>query len=103
MTASLKLERDEMKYYQKNADVLTPLLKLFASEYCNQIAYDAIQIHGGTGYMKDFPVERIFRDARITTIYEGTSQLQVVAAGMGSNKWFLSETHEGAFRKSRKT
>lgn len=76
-------ERDEMKYYQKNADVLTPLLKLFASEYCNQIAYDAIQIHGGTGYMKDFPVERIFRDARITTIYEGTSQLQVVAAIRG--------------------
>jgi len=76
-------EREEMKYYQKNADVLTPLLKLFASEYCNQIAYDAIQIHGGTGYMKDFPVERLFRDARITTIYEGTSQLQVVAAIRG--------------------
>jgi len=76
-------ERDEMKYFQKNADVLTPLLKLFASEYCNQIAYDAIQIHGGTGYMKDFPVERIYRDARITTIYEGTSQLQVVAAIRG--------------------
>ncbi|MBK7171847.1 MAG: acyl-CoA dehydrogenase family protein [Bacteroidales bacterium] len=76
-------ERDEMKYYQKNADVLTPLLKLVASEYCNQIAYDALQIHGGTGYMKDFPVERIFRDARITTIYEGTSQLQVVAAIRG--------------------
>ncbi len=76
-------ERDEMKYYQKNADVLTPLLKLISSEYCNQIAYDALQIHGGTGYMKDFPVERLYRDARITTIYEGTSQLQVVAAIRG--------------------
>lgn len=76
-------ERDDFKYYQKMADVFTPLLKLFSSEYCNQIAYDALQIHGGTGYMKDFPVERIYRDARITTIYEGTSQLQVVAAIRG--------------------
>ena len=50
------------------------------SEYCNQICYDAIQIHGGPGFMKDFPVERMYRDARITTIYEGTTQLQVVAA-----------------------
>ncbi|HLO91733.1 MAG: acyl-CoA dehydrogenase family protein [Chloroflexota bacterium] len=76
-------EREDFKYYQKMADVFTPLLKLFSSEYCNQIAYDALQIHGGTGYMKDFPVERIYRDARITTIYEGTSQLQVVAAIRG--------------------
>jgi len=59
------------------------MLKLFSSEYCNQIAYDALQVHGGTGYMKDFPVERLYRDARITTIYEGTSQLQVVAAIRG--------------------
>jgi 3-(methylthio)propanoyl-CoA dehydrogenase len=76
-------EREDYKHYLKLADVFTPLLKLVASEYCNQIAYDALQIHGGTGYMKDFPVERIFRDARITTIYEGTSQLQVVAAIRG--------------------
>lgn len=82
-------ERNENKYYLKLADVFTPLLKLFSSEYCNQIAYDAIQIHGGTGYMKDFPVERIYRDARITTIYEGTSQLQVVAAirGVGNGAY----------------
>ncbi|MBW6491579.1 MAG: acyl-CoA dehydrogenase family protein [Lentimicrobium sp.] len=82
-------ERDEYKYYLKLADVFTPLLKLFSSEYCNQIAYDALQIHGGTGYMKDFPVERIYRDARITTIYEGTSQLQVVAAirGVGNGAY----------------
>jgi 3-(methylthio)propanoyl-CoA dehydrogenase len=73
-------ERQEAKKYQKLADMLTPLLKLYSSEGCNQIAYDAIQIFGGTGYMKDFPIERIYRDARITTIYEGTSQLQVVAA-----------------------
>jgi len=79
-------DRNEMKQYQRLADVFTPMLKLMSSEYCNQIAYDAIQIHGGTGYMKDFPVERLYRDARITSIYEGTSQLQVVAAirGVGS-------------------
>lgn len=73
-------ERHEAKIYQKLADMYTPLVKLYSSEGCNQIAYDAIQIFGGTGYMKDFPIERIYRDARITTIYEGTSQLQVVAA-----------------------
>ena len=76
-------ERKEMKRYQKLADVFTPLLKMISSEYCNQIAYDAIQVHGGTGYMKDFPVERLYRDARITSIYEGTSQLQVIAAIKG--------------------
>lgn len=76
-------ERNEMKKYQKLADVFTPLLKLFSSEYSNQIAYDALQVHGGAGFMKDFPIERIFRDARITSIYEGTSQLQVVAAIRG--------------------
>lgn len=73
-------ERAEMKEYTKLADAFTPLLKLMTSEYCNQNAYDAIQIHGGSGYMKDYPIERIFRDARITNIYEGTTQLQVVAA-----------------------
>ncbi len=76
-------ERTEMKKYQRLADVFTPLLKLFSSEYCNSIAYDALQIHGGAGFMKDFPIERIYRDARITSIYEGTSQLQVVAAIRG--------------------
>jgi alkylation response protein AidB-like acyl-CoA dehydrogenase len=82
-------ERNEMKYYQRNADFLTPLLKLVSSEYSNQVAYDALQIHGGTGFMKDFPIERIYRDARITTIYEGTSQLQVVAAirGVGNGAY----------------
>ncbi len=73
-------EKTEMKFYNKLADAYTPVCKMFASEYANQLAYDAIQIHGGSGYMKDYPVERIYRDARITNIYEGTSQLQVVAA-----------------------
>lgn len=76
-------ERNEQKKYQRLADVYTPLLKLVASEYSNEIAYDALQVHGGAGFMKDFPVERIYRDARITSIYEGTSQLQVVAAIRG--------------------
>jgi hypothetical protein len=88
-------ERKEMKYYQKYSDLYTPVLKLFSSEYCNQIAYDSLQIHGGTGYMKDFAIERIFRDARITNIYEGTSQLQVVAAIRGvGNKAYLTKLKE---------
>ena len=78
-----KEERDDMKTYQRLADYFTPLLKCMASEYCNQIAYDSLQIHGGSGFMKDYPIERIYRDARITTIYEGTTQLQVVAAIRG--------------------
>ncbi|OFY88737.1 MAG: acyl-CoA dehydrogenase [Bacteroidetes bacterium RIFCSPLOWO2_12_FULL_31_6] len=78
-----KEEKLEQKKYQKLADVYTPLAKGITSEYCNQIAYDALQIHGGSGFMKDYPIERIFRDARITTIYEGTTQLQVIAAIKG--------------------
>ncbi|MDD2799260.1 MAG: Acyl-CoA dehydrogenase C-terminal domain-containing protein [Bacteroidales bacterium] len=73
-------ERTEMKKYQKMADACTPLGKGMASEYSNQNAYDSIQIHGGSGFMKDYACERIYRDARITSIYEGTTQLQVVAA-----------------------
>lgn len=75
-----KEERSEMKEYQKLADAFTPLAKGLSSEYCNQNAYDCIQIHGGSGFMKDYACERIYRDARITSIYEGTTQLQVVAA-----------------------
>ncbi|MDD4645534.1 MAG: Acyl-CoA dehydrogenase C-terminal domain-containing protein [Bacteroidales bacterium] len=90
-----KEERDEMKYYQKLADVYTPMIKLISSEYCNQIAYDSIQIHGGAGFMKDFAVERLYRDARITSIYEGTSQLQVVSAIRGINTGiYLSKIRE---------
>ncbi|MCI5800123.1 MAG: acyl-CoA dehydrogenase family protein [Victivallales bacterium] len=74
-------ERSEKaKFYSKVAAVLTPMCKALATEIANQVAYDSIQIHGGTGYMHDFDVERYYRDARITNIYEGTTQLQVVAA-----------------------
>ncbi|MDE7070034.1 MAG: acyl-CoA dehydrogenase family protein [Alistipes sp.] len=73
-------ERQQMKFYTRLADGFTPLVKLFSSEYANQLAYDAVQIHGGSGFMKDYPCERLYRDARIMNIYEGTSQLQVVAA-----------------------
>jgi len=78
-----KEERMEMKAYAKLANVFTPLIKLTASEASNSMAYDSLQIHGGTGFMKDFPIERIYRDARITSIYEGTTQLQAVAAIKG--------------------
>ncbi|MBR5849506.1 MAG: acyl-CoA dehydrogenase family protein [Alistipes sp.] len=85
-------ERQEMKYYNRLADAFTPLVKLFSSEFANELAYDAIQIHGGSGYMKDYPCERIYRDARILSIYEGTSQMQVVAAINGVTKGtFLEE------------
>ncbi len=73
-------ERKECKQYKKLADALTPMAKGMSSEYCNQNAYDCIQVHGGSGFMKDYACERIYRDARITSIYEGTTQLQVVAA-----------------------
>ena len=73
-------ERQEMKKYQRLADAFTPMAKGLGSEFCNQNAYDAVQVHGGSGFMKDYACERIYRDARITSIYEGTTQLQVVAA-----------------------
>ena len=74
-------ERSEKaKYYSKVAAALTPMCKALSTEIANQVAYDCIQIHGGTGYMHDFDAERYYRDARITNIYEGTTQLQVVAA-----------------------
>ena len=63
--------------------MLTPMIKYYASEMCIRVANDALQVLGGSGYMADYPVERLTRDARITTIYEGTSQLQIVAAVRG--------------------
>jgi 3-(methylthio)propanoyl-CoA dehydrogenase len=78
-----KDEKEDMKTYQKLADIYTPLVKGLSSEVCNKLAYDSLQIHGGSGFMKDYPIERIYRDARITSIYEGTTQLQVVAAIRG--------------------
>ncbi|NLD54402.1 MAG: acyl-CoA dehydrogenase, partial [Burkholderiaceae bacterium] len=72
--------RAELKRATRLANLFTPLAKACASEMANRVTYDALQIHGGSGYMRDFPVERHARDARITNIYEGTTQLQVVAA-----------------------
>ncbi len=72
--------REKAKLYVALCDVLTPMSKALSTEAANKIAYDCIQIHGGTGYMHDFDAERLYRDARITNIYEGTTQLQVVAA-----------------------
>ena len=73
-------ERQESKRYSRLADALTPITKGMTSEFANQNAYDSIQIHGGSGFMRDYTCERLYRDARITSIYEGTTQLQVVAA-----------------------
>ena len=98
-----KEERNEMKEYQKLADIYTPLQKLFASEYANEITYDSLQIHGGSGFMKDYPIQRYVRDARITNIYEGTSQLQVVAAirGVTTGQYakYIREVYEKAHIK----
>ena len=73
-------ERKEMKQYSKLADAFTPIAKGMNSEYANQNAYDAISIHGGSGFIMEYKSQRLFRDARIFSIYEGTTQLQVVAA-----------------------
>ena len=72
--------RDRLKYYTGLAGMLTPMTKYVASETANRVAYDAVQVHGGPGFMREFNVERHYRDARITSIYEGTTQLQIVAA-----------------------
>jgi hypothetical protein len=77
--------------------MLTPMSKYYCSEMCNRVAYNAIQVLGGSGYIKDYAAERHARDARITTIYEGTSQLQVVAAVRGVASGSLdawAEEHE---------
>lgn len=73
-------ERKEMKHYSRLADAFTPLAKGMNSEYANQNAYDAISVHGGSGFIMEYKCQRLFRDARIFSIYEGTTQLQVVAA-----------------------
>ena len=73
-------ERAEQKKYTRLADAFTPLAKGMNSEYANQNAYDAIQIHGGSGFIMEYKCQRLYRDARIFSIYEGTTQLQVVAA-----------------------
>jgi alkylation response protein AidB-like acyl-CoA dehydrogenase len=77
-----KLKEDTRKY-KRYSGMLTPMSKYYCSEMCNRVAYDSIQVLGGSGYMRDYACERHARDARITTIYEGTSQLQIVAAVRG--------------------
>ena len=83
-------ERQEAKAFSRVADALTPIVKGMGSEICNRNTYDAIQVHGGSGYMKDYACERLYRDARITSIYEGTTQLQVVAAIRYATNGFYS-------------
>ncbi len=73
-------EKQELKKYQRLADAFTPIAKGMNSEYANQNAYDAISIHGGSGFIMEYKCQRLYRDARIFSIYEGTTQLQVVAA-----------------------
>ncbi|MBQ7635229.1 MAG: acyl-CoA dehydrogenase family protein [Bacteroidaceae bacterium] len=73
-------ERQEMKQYQRLADAFTPVAKGMNSEYANQNAYDAVSVHGGSGFIMEYKSQRLMRDARIFSIYEGTTQLQVVAA-----------------------
>jgi 3-(methylthio)propanoyl-CoA dehydrogenase len=94
--------RARLKEVMSCASVLTPMAKAYASEMAVQVTYDAIQIHGGAGYMREFSVERLSRDARITTIYEGTTQLQVVGAMVGITSGalanYLAQLGERAFR-----
>ena len=77
---TIKELKKEAKKYERLVLLLTPLAKYFSTEMSNRVTSDAIQVLGGSGYMKDYPVERYYRDARITNIYEGTSQLQIAAA-----------------------
>jgi alkylation response protein AidB-like acyl-CoA dehydrogenase len=81
--AEAKQLKSESRKYRRYAGMLTPMSKYYCSEMCNRVAYDSIQVLGGSGYMRDYACERHARDARITTIYEGTSQLQIVAAVRG--------------------
>jgi len=79
----LKKLKDSARIYKRYAGMLTPMSKYYCSEMCNRVTYDSMQVLGGSGYMRDYAIERHVRDARITTIYEGTSQLQIVAAVRG--------------------
>ncbi len=81
--AAAKDLKERFRRTRRTAEMLTPMSKYFCSEMANRVTYDAIQVLGGSGFMRDYPCERYARDARITTIYEGTSQLQVVAAVRG--------------------
>jgi alkylation response protein AidB-like acyl-CoA dehydrogenase len=93
--------KSEVRKYGRLAGLLTPIVKAYNTEMCNKVAYDAIQIHGGTGFMREFNVERHARDARITNIYEGTTQLQIVAAIGGVTSGtaidYINELDDGDF------
>lgn len=89
-----------LKEETKIANLLTPLTKYILTEAANKITYDSLQIHGGTGYMQEFKIERLYRDARITNIYEGTSQLQIVAAFGGVMNDVLAERIEAYEKKN---
>jgi alkylation response protein AidB-like acyl-CoA dehydrogenase len=99
---SYEEESQRIKRLLRVANLLTPLCKLFCTEGANKITYDALQVHGGTGYMREFAMERLARDARITNIYEGTSQLQVVAAMGGVVTDSLGEWFEEKEQKEYK-
>lgn len=88
-------ERAEMKKYSKLADAFTPVSKGMTSEYSNQNAYDSISVHGGSGFIMEYKCQRLFRDARIFSIYEGTTQLQVVAA----IRYILNGTYSAIFQE----
>ncbi len=100
-----QLKKDSRKY-KRYAAMLTPMSKYYCSEMCNTVAYDSIQVLGGSGYMRDYACERHARDARITTIYEGTSQLQVVAAVRGvcsgTAEKFMAELAEQEYESGLK-
>jgi len=96
-------ENIKLKKYFREAGLLTPLTKYILTESANRITFDALQIHGGTGYMKEFRVERLARDARITNIYEGTSQLQIVAAIGGVINDIFAERFDECEKKEYRT
>ena len=100
-----KLKNDSRKY-KRYAAMLTPMSKYYCSEMCNSVTYDSIQVLGGSGYMRDYACERLARDARITTIYEGTSQLQIVAAvrgvASGTAEKFMAELAEQEYDSEAK-
>jgi len=102
--AAAKELKEQFRKVRRCAELLTPMSKYYCSEMANRVAYDAIQVLGGSGYMRDYPVERYARDARITTIYEGTSQLQVVAAVRGvcsgTAEKYLAELAERPYEPS---
>jgi hypothetical protein len=95
-------ENEKLKEATKIVSFLTPLAKYLLSESANKITYDSLQIHGGTGYMKEFSIERLSRDARITNIYEGTSQMQVVAAAGGPINDIFAEFFDTSEKKEYK-